>query len=89
MRNNDLAKAFVNDPMYMGKGSNLEADGNGRLYSYDTCIAQWKGKTLIVNTTRYSCTTSKHIGYVKCAAITRNVTLKEVKDIPFDTDRLV
>lgn len=30
------------------------------LYSYDTCIAEWHGVQLLINTTKYSATTSRH-----------------------------
>lgn len=34
---------------------------HGKLYSYSTCIAEWKDNTLLINETSYSCTTSKHL----------------------------
>lgn len=34
---------------------------HGKLYSYNTCIAEWDGKTLLINETHYSRTTSKHL----------------------------
>lgn len=43
---------------------NLTSTGD-KLFSYNTCIAQWKGDTLLINITKYSATTTKHLYYVK------------------------
>lgn len=64
MTNASVVKSFLN-----GKESynlNMRATADGRLFSYNTCIAQWHtdnfgNKTLIINRNKYSVTTSaKH-----------------------------
>ena len=62
MRNEDVAKAFLN--RRTASVNNLSSSGD-KLFSYNTCIAQWVGSTLIGNATKYSTTTSRHLGYIK------------------------
>lgn len=58
MKNVDVISAFV-DKKPAGT-MNLTSTGR-KLFSYHTCIAQWTDDgILIVNTTKYSATTSKH-----------------------------
>ena len=63
MRNIDVIIAFVDNNRERSqkslKGSNLEWSGY-KLYSYNTCIAQFKDDLLYINLTKYSRTTSVH-----------------------------
>ena len=72
-------------------GANLWSTGQ-RLYSYQTCIAQWEttGKKLIVNKTKYSRTTSgKHQSPLFNAIRDRkDIEIIEVKDCPWGVDFL-
>lgn len=51
---------------FLKKNFNLSASSvssnEDKLFSYSTIIAQWFGDTLLVNTTKYSVTTSKAQG---------------------------
>lgn len=64
---------------------NLKSTGV-KLYSFDTCIAQWYAKDgIIINKTKYSQTTSKHqylLNYL--LKDVDNITIIEVNDIPKD-----
>lgn len=55
-----------------GSGSNCMSTGE-RLYSYNTCIGQWVGNVLYINTTKYSNTTTKLQNYLSFK--TRNYSL--------------
>lgn len=46
-----------------GSGSNCMSTGE-KLYSYNTCIGQWVGNVVYINTTKYSNTTSKLQNYL-------------------------
>ena len=77
MKNIDVATLFLgkNDC----RGSNLYSI-NGKLYSYDTVIAQWDGIDLIGNSTKYSCSTSRHLGYIK-----NRIDIWTTKPVPINT----
>lgn len=78
MRNKEVAYAFT--CRRPATGSNLMSTGD-RLYSYNTCIAQYDDdNTLYVNLTKYSGTTSRHQTYLKWHL--RNNTFKEVFNVP-------
>lgn len=59
MRNIEVIEKFIYG--YIGSGNNLISAGD-KLYSYQTCIAERSRKGFIVNKTKYSVTTSKHVG---------------------------
>jgi hypothetical protein len=70
MRNRDVCKKFFegSGDYY---GSNLYCDAK-RIFSYKTCIGEIVDEdddyiTIILNTTKYSATTSKHQSYLKYA----------------------
>ena len=78
MRNKEVAYAFINREA--ASGSNLMSTGD-RLYSYNTCIAQYDDdNTLYINYTKYSSTTSRHQGYLMRQL--RGVPHKEVFNVP-------
>ena len=56
MTNNEVVRNFCNHKV--GKSLNMKSTGD-KLFSYKTCVAEWRGETLYVNTTKYSQTTSK------------------------------
>lgn len=63
MSNKDVVIAFLN--MEKAKVNNLNSTGT-RLFSYNTCIAQYINEdTILLNTTKYSVTTSKHLTILK------------------------
>lgn len=62
MKNKEVVEIFLCGEAAIG--SNLYSTGD-KLFSYRTCIAEWHGGYLIVNTTRYSNTNSRHQSYFK------------------------
>ena len=68
---------------------NLLSDGN-KLFSYNTIIAQWiEPYILRINTTRYSNTTSRHLGILRNEMNESDLDrVEEVYDIPIDTQTL-
>lgn len=64
MKNKEVCKEFIR--RRAACGSNLISTGD-KLFSYNTCIAQFNGHALVLNETKYSVTTSKHQHYLKNA----------------------
>ena len=63
MTNKEVARGFIRKlPL---SSSNLYSTEDGKLFSYNTCIAQHLYDEIIGNSTKYSVTTSKHLGYIK------------------------
>lgn len=62
MKNKDVVRRFIDKEF--ASGSNLYSSGN-KLFSYNTCIAQWWNDMIIINDTRYSSSTSRHQYYLK------------------------
>lgn len=58
MKTRDLIAEFI-DKSFGLCASNLHSV-EGKLINYNTIIAQWFDDTLLINTTKYSVTTSKH-----------------------------
>lgn len=79
MNNREVVTAFLNH--LTGEAHNLKSE-NGKLYSYNTVIAQWIDGVLVGNITKYSSTTSKHYYYVR-----PNVRLI-VRNVPINTQDL-
>lgn len=78
MRNIEVIEAFVSKIKGKNKNGSLESTGL-KLYSYNTCIAEWyTSSILLINETYYSNTTSRHLNllkrglpsYIRC--LTRN-----------------
>ena len=57
-----------------------------KLMSYGTCIAEWDGKGMIINRTKYSSTTSTHQGMIPVMNIAGKV--KWVENIQRGTEEL-
>lgn len=65
MKNSEVAQAFAFNNIDEAKALNLEYT-NGKLYSYATVIAQrLNDGRVILNETKYSCTTSRHQYYLR------------------------
>lgn len=64
MRNSEVVATFLNKKTAVNWGGSLSSTGT-KLFSYATCIAEWDNDSLIVNLTRYSNTSSKHLYYLK------------------------
>lgn len=64
MRNSEVVEAFLKRRIAVNKGSSLSSTGT-ELFSYATCIAEWSNGLLIINLTKYSVTSSKHLYYLK------------------------
>lgn len=79
MNNREVVTAFLNH--LTGEAPNLKSE-NGKLYSYNTVMAQWIDGVLVGNITKYSSTTSKHYYYVR-----PNVRLI-VRNVPINTQDL-
>lgn len=69
MKNKEVCKEFIH--RRIASGSNLISTGD-KLFSYNTCIAQWHPHGVIYNETKYSPTTSRHQSYLR-NAITHNI----------------
>lgn len=84
MKNIEVIEKFING--CIGSGGNLTS-ADGKLYSYQTCIAEYTRKGLIVNKTRYSVTTSKHVGMLLKRLCNYKV-IHFVEDIPKGSKKL-
>lgn len=61
MTNKDVVIAFIRgESVHTG---HMTSTGD-RLFSYNTCIAQWHKGTLLVNRTKYSSTTSHQMSHL-------------------------
>lgn len=80
MKNKEVVEIFLSEEAAIG--SNLYSTGD-KLFSYRTCIAEWYGGYLIVNTTRYSNTTSRHQSYFKHIS-----NIIRVDNVPINTQEL-
>lgn len=60
--NIDVIEAFLN---HENLGSLNLLSENDKLFSFDTCIAQWYDDELVINDTYYSPNMSKHVGLLK------------------------
>ena len=79
MTNKEVVAAFLNH--LTAKAKHLKSE-NGKLYSYNTVIAQYVDSALVGNNTRYSNTTSRHYYYV------RPYVHFVVRNVPIDTQDL-
>ena len=82
MRNKDVIEYFLSKKV--GSTMHLHSTGD-KLISYNTCIVQWDNDKFIVNNTKYSTTSSIHLGLFKrrlgkhCYNL---YVIKEVNNIP-------
>ena len=64
MKNSEVVEAFLKGRVAVNQGGSLFSTGT-KLFSYATCIAEWSKDSLIINLTKYSVTSSKHLYYLK------------------------
>lgn len=83
MKNIEVIEKFING--CISSGGNLTSTSD-RLYSYQTCIAERTKNGYIINKTKYSVTTSKHVGMLLNQLHHTNV--KYVEDVPKGAKRL-
>ncbi len=66
MKNSEVIALFVSGSVpAKGVKANSVSAKDGKLFSYNTIIAQIVGNTIHINNTRYSVTTSKTQGYLR------------------------
>lgn len=90
MKNSDIAIAFHNG--WKAQSNNMTCTGT-KVYSYDTVIAEKivteAGLQYVINNTKYSPTTSKHLGYIKRYLVTNNIFyLVTTTSVPKNTNSL-
>lgn len=90
MTNKDVCVNFVNGKNINKHSLNMWIGYNGSvLFSYSTAIAQFAGeRTIIVNTTKYSNTTSHHQGNLRRAIQQGWKVLETTKSVPLYTSDL-
>lgn len=85
--NEKVVESFIQHKY--AKNRNLKSTGV-KLYSFDTCIAQWYAKDgIIINKTKYSTSTNKHqylLNYL--LKNVDDILILEVNDIPKDETSL-
>lgn len=89
MTNLETIKAFSLGQI--GRALHLYSDGR-RLFSYDTCIAEYYNGRLIVNNTKYSMTTSKHRNSLLAEVlygIDDPISIISVINVPIRTQSLI
>lgn len=93
MKNRELAYQFIK--MLPGEGSNFSSTGD-KAFSYFTCIAEWvRGEfdiypTLILNATKYSRSSSTHLGYIKYFAEKSGTIVRyTTKEVPTNSQDLI
>lgn len=87
MTNSDICKVFVNGTKSNAKTLSMHINYDGsKLFSYNTCIAQkLSNGAIIVNSTKYSQTTSKHQSYVRRAIPKELKAYMTDKHVPVNT----
>ena len=88
MKNKEVCNEFIH--RRVASGSNLVSTGD-KLFSYNTCIAQFNGHALILNETKYSVTTSKHQHYLRIAITNSGIwsTTCIIDNIDYNTRDLI
>lgn len=87
MKTVDVISLFLNHKI--GNALNVHSSGD-KLFSYNTCIAQWLDPaTLIINITKYSVTTSKHLTQLRRGRIPPPpFKVLQVKEVPLNASSL-
>lgn len=83
MKNIDVIRKFLLKEC--ASGNNLNSCGD-RLFSYDTCIAQWVDDLLYINMTQYSSTTAKHRNMIFSSYPVK--TYVQVVNVPINSHNL-
>lgn len=84
MKNIEVIQAFLNKNI--ASSNNLFSMGD-RLISYTTCIAEWNTNCIMVNTTKYSTTTSK-IQNILLKELRMGHKVVQVENVPINTQYL-
>ena len=80
MKNKEVIDAFIKHRR--ASTTNLQSTGK-ELFSYNTIIAYWdEDWDVVVNATKYSATTSHHLGILLRRLAERETKLKAGRDIP-------
>lgn len=79
MRWKEVIESFINKEY--GSGSNCMSTGE-KLYSYNTCIGQWVGNVIYINTTKYSNTTTKLQNYLLFKTRNHRLGVEILDDVP-------
>ena len=86
LKNIEVIRNFINDiPCRNGNLISTE----GRLFTYNTCLAQKHNNVIIVNMTKYSQTSSRHRNMLLCELSANRLPTLEVDDIQINTLNLV
>lgn len=86
MRNIEVIKQFLNKSSGNSDTGNLISDGV-KLFSYNTCIAEWTDSLLLVNVTKYSRSTSR-IQNMLIQELKSRYSQLTIDNVPINTHRL-
>lgn len=88
MTNHKLIELFFKEKGTISRKCNNLSISNGKLFSYETVIAQFIDVRLLYNITYYSNTTSRHQNLVYKNAINRNIDIIRIGGIKIGTKNL-
>ena len=86
MRNIEVIKCFMKWHPAKSSSGNLRSTGE-KLFSYNTCIAEWVNDYLFVNLTKYSSSTSR-IQNMLFKELRFGHKVKQVENVPINTKYL-
>ena len=86
MRNIEVIKQFLKGYPAKSSSGNLRSTGE-KLFSYNTCIAEWVNDYLFVNLTKYSSSTSR-IQNMLFKELRFGHKVKQVENVPINTQKL-
>lgn len=86
MRNIEVIKQFLNKSSGNSDTKNLISDGV-KLFSYNTCIAEWTDSLLLVNVTKYSKSTSR-IQNMLIQELRSRYPQLTIENVPINTQKL-
>ena len=86
MKNIEVIKCFMKGYPAKSSSGNLRSTGE-KLFSYNTCIAEWVNDYLFVNLTKYSSSTSR-IQNMLFKGLKFGHKVKQVENVPINTQKL-
>ena len=86
MKNKEVIRNFLNKCEAINHHGSLRSTGD-RLFSYNTCIAEWTDDYLVINVTKYSQNTSRIQNMFLREART-GLEIIKVDNVPINTQRL-
>lgn len=89
MTNKKVIEFWIVNPLLELRGSNLISLGNNKLYSYNTCIAEYYAGKFIINKTHYSSTSTKHQNCIINTLNNLNYKYILVTNIPINSTNLL